>query len=136
MTDDLAERMRRARIEDLMLMARGRPEDGIAAEAVAAAQAELAQRDITEEDFEEHQAHREALSQADDALPTRRLPAAWWVLFAFIGITIVGTLGIFALFATGRRQMAKDAIVATVLGIAIGWGILISLFVAADLFGS
>lgn len=135
MTDDLAERMRRARIEDLMLMARARPEDGIATEAVGAAQAELTRRNITEEDFEEHEAHREALSQADASLPTRRLPAAGWVFFAFLGITIIGTLGIFALFATGKRQMGNDAIMATVIGLAIGWGVIIAVFVATDFFG-
>jgi len=136
MTDDLAARMRPARVEDLMLMARGRPEDGIAPEAVTAAQAELAARDLPVEEIEELASDLDARQQEDDSRATRRLSTPGRIFFGIFGFTLFGLIGVFILHARGRRQAASDALVATLIGLALIWGLAIASLLLSDLAGT
>jgi len=130
MTDDLAERMRRARVEDLLLMARARPEDGVLPEAVVAAQTELARRDLPEEEVEELTRDLEAWQAEDASASTRHLSTPARIFFGVFFFTLIGVGAFRVLRMRGYNQMATDALVST----AIGWGVSIALFVIGDFF--
>lgn len=136
MTDDLAVRMQRARVEDLMLMARDRPADGIAPEAVAAARAELAARDLPFEEAEELANDLDARQQEDDSRAATRLSIPGRILFGIFGFSLVGVIGVFILHARGRRQAANDALVATLIGLALIWGLGFASLLLSDLLGT
>jgi len=132
MADDLAERMRRARVEDLILMARDRPEDGISPEAVVAARAELVARDLPVEDIEERSENLDAWQAEDTAEADRRLSISSRILFGMFGFTFFGIIAGFVMRAQGRRQAADDAIVAALIGAAAVWGLgLVSVLASA-----
>lgn len=118
-TTDLAQRMRSLRDEQLFEIVYARPEDGIVPEAVDAARSELAARNLGEEQDRELREQTLEVRQYDANRATRHLPGGFVALFMIIGLTLVGTLGIAGLFATGRRQMAIDAIYATLVGVCL-----------------
>lgn len=120
MTDGLVERMRRAHAEDLIIMARG---DGIAPEAVAAARAELIARDIPSDELDELAGDLNRREQEQHEAAVKPLPPAAFVFYLFLGMGLIGIVGIFALLATGRHRMASDAIRAIVTGVAITLGL-------------
>lgn len=131
MTDDLSARMRGARAEDLMIMARG---DGIMPEAVAAARAELIAREIPHDELDALASDLDAREQEDRDAATKRLPGVAWAFYFLLGMSMIGVVGILAMSARGRDQMVKDAIGAIVAGFATIWGLLIAAFVITDLF--
>lgn len=131
MTDDLALRMRRARVEDLMLMARGRPEDGIAPEAVAAAKAEIAARELPDEEIEDLVSDLDARQWEDDHIDSKPLPKAAFVFYMFLGMSLIGIVGLLAMVATGRHRMVNDAARAIGTGFVIMMG-LAAVFVLID----
>ncbi|WP_158298668.1 hypothetical protein [Sphingomonas psychrotolerans] len=125
MAGDLAQRMRLLRDEQLFEIVYSRPEDGIVPEAIDAARSELAVRNISES--ENYELREQVLEghQDDASRATRHLSGFAVAVFMVFGLTLVGTFGIFGLFATGRRQMAIDAIYATFVGIALAGALLL-----------
>jgi len=132
MTDDLAERMRRSRTEDLLLMARARPEDGILPEAVLAAQAELESRELPVEELEELTSDLDVWQAHEATAATRHLSGPAVVFFGLSSLILVGVFASRVLRARGYHQMATDALAATAIGYLLTWGVLALLFV---LFG-
>lgn len=132
MTDDLAERMRRSRTEDLLLMARARPEDGIVEEAMLAAQAELASRDLPAEELEELTSDLENWQTHEATAGTRHLSGPAVIFFGLSSFMLVGVFAFRVLRARGHYQMATDALAATAIGYALTLGVLALLFM---LFG-
>lgn len=117
------------RNEQLFEIAYSRPEDGMLPEAITAARSELATRDLAEGDSQELYQQTLDIQQTYADLANRPLPKMAWAIFMIFGVTIVGFVGAFGLFATGRKRMGKEAIYATIAGIAAAW----ALFLIIDL---
>lgn len=128
MSTDLAQRMRSLRGEQLFEIVYSRPEDGIVPEAIDAARAELAARNLDEAETQELRGQLLERQQDDETRATRHLPGPAVVAFGFFGLTLIGTFIIIALFVRGRRQMAIDAIYATLVGMMLGLGVALLAF--------
>ena len=134
MTDDLAERMRRARVEDLLLMARAHSDDGIAPEAAAAARIELEARNLPDEEMEELSSDLDARRWEDRNADKKPLPKAAFVFYMFLGMSLIGVVGLLAMVATGRHRMVNDAARAMAIGFVVLFGLAL-MFVLIDFLG-
>jgi hypothetical protein len=119
MASQFVERMSRSPDEELIRIAFSDAADGFVSEAIDAARAELDRRGVTTDAIESVQEQVE-LEKAEEAAKVET-PLSTWAFFTLVFVGPITFWPVIILYATGRRQKTRDAVVATLVGIAF-WG--------------